>query len=80
LVYDNLEQKSKTGADGGYIRIEFAGRELKGEQFREYTRFRILETIREQEASGSGNRISPFLPRNEEGSRLHDSSWAMAST
>jgi hypothetical protein len=34
LVYESPEQKAKPGAesDGGYLRIEFAERELKGEQ------------------------------------------------
>jgi ATP-dependent exoDNAse (exonuclease V) beta subunit len=71
LVYDSLEQKAKTGADGGYIRIEFAGRELKGAQFREYIESRILETIREQEAAGFRKQdIAILCRRNKEGSEI----------
>ena len=71
LVYDSLEQKSKTGADGGYIRIEFAGREMKSAQFREYLRSRILETIHEQEAAGFRKQdIAILCRRNEEGSEI----------
>lgn len=71
LVYDSLEQKAKTGADGGYIRIEFAGRELKGAQFREYMGTRILETIHGQESAGYRKQdIAILCRRNKEGSEI----------
>jgi ATP-dependent exoDNAse (exonuclease V) beta subunit len=71
LVYDNIAQKPKPGADGGYIRIEFAGHELKGSEFREYIFSRILETIREQEAEGFRRQdIAILCRRNKEGSEI----------
>jgi len=71
LVYDKLEQKADTGSDGGYIRIEFAGRELKGEQFREYMGKRILTTICEQEAAGFRRQdIAILCRKNKEGSEI----------
>lgn len=71
LVYDSLEQKAKTGSDGGYVRIEFANREMKGAQFREYMGTRILETIREQESAGYRKQdIAILCRRNKEGSEI----------
>jgi ATP-dependent exoDNAse (exonuclease V) beta subunit len=71
LVYENLEQKAKTGSDGGYIRLEFGGRKMKGAQFREFIETRILETIREQEAAGYQKQdIAILCRRNKEGSEI----------
>ncbi len=71
LVYDNLDQKPKPGAEGGYIRIEFAGNELKGSEFREFMASRILDTIRKQEAAGFRRQdIAILCRRNKEGSEI----------
>ena len=71
LVYDNLNQKPKPGADGGYIRIEFAGHDLKGSKLRETIASRILETIKEQESAGFRKQdIAILCRRNKEGSEI----------
>ena len=70
-VYEKLEQKSKSGSDGGFISIEFASREVKGPQFREFMGSRILEIIRRQEESGFRKQdIAILCRRNKEGSEL----------
>lgn len=71
LVYEKLEQKAKAGSDGGTIRIEFAGREMKGGDFREYLGTRILETINELVTSGFRKEdIAILCRRNKEGSEI----------
>jgi ATP-dependent exoDNAse (exonuclease V) beta subunit len=71
LVYDNLTQKTKLGADGGYIRIEFAGHDLKGAKYREYIGSHILEIIKEQESAGFRRQdIAILCRRNKDGSEI----------
>jgi ATP-dependent exoDNAse (exonuclease V) beta subunit len=71
LVYDSPGQKVKDGAEGGYVRLEFAGRELKGDPFREFLGARILETIYEQEAAGFRRQdIAILCRKNKEGSEI----------
>jgi ATP-dependent exoDNAse (exonuclease V) beta subunit len=71
LVYDSPGQKAKTGAEGGYIRIEFAGSDLKGEEFREYIGTRIVDTIHQQvEAGFKRQDIAILCRKNREGSEI----------
>ncbi len=71
LVYNDLVQKAKIGSDGGYIRIEFTGRDIKGVEFRENMGTRILETILEQETSGYRKQdIAILCRRNKESSEI----------
>lgn len=73
VIYDRPEQKARTesGADGGYLRIEFGDRELKGGQFREYMGSRILATIHEQEVAGFRRQdIAILCRRNKDGSEI----------
>jgi ATP-dependent exoDNAse (exonuclease V) beta subunit len=71
VVYDNPAQKAKPGSEGGYIRLEFAARDLKGDRFRENMGTRILETIREQEGAGFRKQdIAILCRRNKEGSEI----------
>ncbi len=80
LVYDSLNQKPKPGADGGYIRIKFAGHELKGSEFREFIVLRILETSVNRKLQVSGGRISPFYAGEiKKEARLPVICWAMVS-
>ena len=70
-VYEDLEQKTRPGEDGGYIRFEFAGRAVKGEQYREYLWSRILELIEELGAAGFRKQdIAILCRRNREGSEI----------
>jgi ATP-dependent exoDNAse (exonuclease V) beta subunit len=71
IVYDTPGQKVKADSEGGYISIEFAGQEIKGEQFRAHMGLRILETIREQELAGYRRQdIAILCRRNKEGSGI----------
>ena len=70
-VYEGLEQNAKEGSEGGYIRFEFSGRELKGMEFRESLWSRILEQIGELEKSGYRKQdIAILCRRNKEGSEI----------
>lgn len=71
MVYDTPSQRSKADSEGGYINIEFAGREIKGEEFRSYMGLRILETIQKQELAGYRRQdIAILCRRNKEGSEI----------
>jgi ATP-dependent exoDNAse (exonuclease V) beta subunit len=71
LVYESVEQKARTGETGGYIRIEFAGREQKGKEYQDDLCSRILQTIREQEDAGYHRQdIAILCRRNRDGSEI----------
>ncbi|MCX6243725.1 MAG: UvrD-helicase domain-containing protein [Bacteroidetes bacterium] len=70
-VYEGVAQKARPGETGGYIRIEFAGRDLKGQQYREFILSGILQTIRDQESAGFRKQdIAILCRRNREGSEI----------
>jgi ATP-dependent exoDNAse (exonuclease V) beta subunit len=71
LVYDNIKQQSKADAEGGSIRIEFAGAGLKGLKFKEFLLSGILETVHSVESNGFRRQdIAILCRRNREGSEI----------
>jgi ATP-dependent helicase/nuclease subunit A len=71
LVYEGVKQTPRPGETGGYIRIEFAGPDQKGKQYRDSVCLNILQTIREQEAAGYRRQdIAILCRRNKEGSEI----------